>query len=134
MARLKVLLVDGHQLMLVAMRAALAGEPDIEVVGAVRSLAEAAGVVVQARPTIVLLGSSLGAGRSVEVGAGFVRAGVEILELSLSEGGGGEVRSLLPATAGRVFRARIHDADDLAPALRRATLVETAAGLPDRGD
>lgn len=53
--RLRVLVVDDHQLVLEAVRAALQHESEIEVVGEARSGPEALALVDQTRPDVVLL-------------------------------------------------------------------------------
>ena len=55
MERVRVLVVDDHQLVLEAVRAALEDEPEIEVVGEARSGREALALVEQTRPDVVLL-------------------------------------------------------------------------------
>jgi DNA-binding NarL/FixJ family response regulator len=55
MARLRVLTVDDHQLMLDAVEAALSFADDIELVGAARSGEEALELIAELRPDIVLL-------------------------------------------------------------------------------
>jgi DNA-binding NarL/FixJ family response regulator len=55
MDRLRVLVVDDHQLVLEAVRAALQDESEIEVVGEARSGREALSLVGEMRPDVVLL-------------------------------------------------------------------------------
>jgi len=55
MDRLRVLVVDDHQLVLEAVRAALQDETEIEIVGEARSGREALALVAETRPEIVLL-------------------------------------------------------------------------------
>lgn len=55
MDRLRVLVVDDHQLVLEAVRAAFKDEPEIEVVGEARSGRQALALVESVRPDVVLL-------------------------------------------------------------------------------
>jgi DNA-binding NarL/FixJ family response regulator len=55
MRQLKLLVADDHRLMLAAIRQALAGAPDIEIVGTVESGSQVLPLVGQTKPDVVLL-------------------------------------------------------------------------------
>jgi two-component system, NarL family, response regulator LiaR len=55
MRQLKLLLADDHRLMLEAIRLALAGEPDLEIVGEAQNGSQVLPLVNQTRPDVVLL-------------------------------------------------------------------------------
>jgi DNA-binding NarL/FixJ family response regulator len=55
MAKLRVLVADDHPLMVAGVRGALAGEPDIEIVGEATSGAQVLPLVQHAQPDLVLL-------------------------------------------------------------------------------
>ena len=133
MDRLRVLVVDDHQLVLEAVRAALKDEPEIEVVGEARSGREALALVEAQRPDVVLLDVRMPGMDGIEcfdeMRTRFPRTHVVFLTGSDDR----ELAQDVLERGARAFVSKHVDPDDLAAILRQIVegTVWTSLVTPD---
>ena len=84
---LRVVLVDDHRLFRAGVRAGLAGEAGLEVVGEAETVADAVIVITTTQPDVVLLDVHMpdGGGRAVLAGVGAAAPRTRFLALSVSD-------------------------------------------------
>lgn len=114
---LRVFLVDDHAVFRSGVRAELAGEPDIEIVGEAGSVAEAVTGIRSATPDVVLLDVHMPAGGGVAVINGVANTGPVFLALSVSDAAE-DVIAVIRAGA-RGYVTKTISGGELADAVRR---------------
>lgn len=114
---LRVFLVDDHAVFRSGVRAELAGEPDIEIVGEAGSVADAVTGIRSTTPDVVLLDVHMPAGGGVAVINGVANTGPVFLALSVSDAAE-DVIAVIRAGA-RGYVTKTISGGELADAVRR---------------
>jgi DNA-binding NarL/FixJ family response regulator len=119
MGQLRLLVVDDHQLMLEAVRSALGGEDEIEIVGEARSGHEALVLARDAAPDIVLLDLRMPGMDGIQVLEELKKRFPAVRVVALSGSDDGQLTSEVLARGASAFVSKSLDPRDLAAVLRQ---------------
>ena len=116
---LRVVLVDDHRLFRAGVRAGLAGEAGLEVVGEAETVGDAVVVITTTQPDVVLLDVHMpdGGGRAVLAGVGAAAPQTRFLALSVSDAAEDVIGVIRGGARGYVTKSIA--AGELAEAVRR---------------
>jgi len=116
--RLRVMVVDDHQMVVQALVVALSREPDIEIVATASSVAEAVQRVPGARPDVLLIDYNLPDGTGVDAVRGLEDPQLKTVFLSSERSDGAVLAALEAGACGYLVKAE--PLDQLVTAVRRA--------------
>jgi DNA-binding NarL/FixJ family response regulator len=121
---LRILIVDENQAALSALRATIASQPDLELVGSASGVGEAVDTVRRLRPDVVVLDVSMRNGGGVrlarEISA--ATAGARIIAFSASDGS--LIRKVMLSAGATDYVSKLASAEELLVAIRAVPLPE----------
>jgi DNA-binding NarL/FixJ family response regulator len=118
MDKLRVMVVDDHQMVVQALVVALSREPDIEIVATASSVAEALEAVSDAKPDVLLIDYYLPDGTGVDAVRGLEDTAVKTVFLSSDRSDGAVLAALEAGACGYLVKSE--PLDQLVAAVRRA--------------
>ncbi|HET9673539.1 MAG TPA: response regulator transcription factor [Gaiellaceae bacterium] len=134
MGQLRLLVVDDHQLMLEAIRSALAGEDEIDVVGEARSGYEALVLARDAAPDIVLLDLRMPGMDGVQVLEELRKRFPSVRVVALSGSDDEELTREVLARGASAFVSKSVDPRDLAAVLRQVAEGTVTSNVIESGE
>jgi DNA-binding NarL/FixJ family response regulator len=134
MGQLRLLVVDDHQLMLEAIRSALAGEDEIAIVGEARSGYEALVLARDVAPEIVLLDLRMPGMDGIQVLEELKKRFPNVRVVALSGTDDEELTRDVLMRGASAFVSKSLDPRDLAAVLRQVAEGTVTAGVVERAD
>jgi DNA-binding NarL/FixJ family response regulator len=118
MDKLRVMVVDDHQMVVQALVLALSREPDIDAVATASTVAEAVGKVSEARPDVLLIDYYLPDGTGVDAVRRLERPDLKVVFLSSDRSDEAVLAAMEAGACGYLVKSE--PLDDLVAAVRRA--------------